>query len=165
VPGLDGLTEVEGPKVELSPLTLGTLNVPAPPPPPVPVHEVFGETTSHQVKETEPVGARPVESPMTVAESVHALPTEFDEGAVNDVERPGVAGVTVMFVDPAEDKNTSSPEYAPATVSEPEGAFFELQEPAPFDSGAVHRTVDPTENVTDPVGVGSPSTSVVTDAE
>jgi hypothetical protein len=50
-------------------------------------------------------------------------------------------------------------------VSEPEGAFVELQEAAPLDSGFAHRTVDPIENVTVPVGVGSPSTGVVTDAE
>jgi hypothetical protein len=110
VPTLDGVTEFDGPNVESSPLTLGTLKVPAVPPPLVPVHEVFGETTWHQVKETEPVGARPVESPMTVAESVHVLPTAFDEGAVIEVVRPGVAGVTVMVVDPVEDENTSSPE-------------------------------------------------------
>jgi hypothetical protein len=95
VPTLDGVTEVEGPKVELSPLTLGMLDVPAVPPPPVPVQDGFGETTSHQVKETEPVGARPVELPATVAESVHVLPTVFEEGAVNKVVKPGVAAVTL----------------------------------------------------------------------
>jgi hypothetical protein len=104
------VTEFDGPNVELSPLTLGVLTVPAVPPPLVPLHEVFGETTAHQVKETEPVGARPVESPATVAESVHVLPTEFDDGGVIEVVRPGVAGVTVMPVEPVEDKNTSSPE-------------------------------------------------------
>ncbi len=95
MPTVDGVTEVEGPKVELSPLTLGTVSVPAVPPPLVPVHEVLGETTSHQVKETEPVGARPVELPETVAESVQLLPSEFEEGAVNKVVRPGVAAVTL----------------------------------------------------------------------
>ncbi len=71
------------------------LDVPAVPPPPVPVHEVFDETTSHQVKETEPVGASPVELPKTVAESVQVLPTVFDEGAVIEVVKPGVAAVTL----------------------------------------------------------------------
>jgi hypothetical protein len=89
------VTGFEGPKVELSLLTFGTLTVPAVPPPPVPVHEVFGETTSHQVKETDPAGARPVELPKAVAESVHALPTEFDDGAVIEVVKPGVAAVTL----------------------------------------------------------------------
>jgi hypothetical protein len=91
---LDGITEVDGPKLEVLPLTLGTLSVPAVPPPLVPVH-VFDETTSHQVKETEPVGARPVELPKTVAESLHALPTVFDDGAVIEVVKPGVAAVTL----------------------------------------------------------------------
>jgi hypothetical protein len=95
VPTFDGVTEFEGPKVELSPLTPGTLDVPAVPPPLVPVHGVPGETSSHQVKETEPVGARPVESPKTVAESVHVFPTVFDDGAVNDVVKPGVDVATV----------------------------------------------------------------------
>jgi hypothetical protein len=95
VPTFDGVTEFDGPKVELSPLTLGVLEVPAVPPPLVPVHEVFGETTSHQVKATEPLGAPPVELPVTVAESVHVLPTEFDEGGVTEVVKPGLAGVTL----------------------------------------------------------------------
>jgi hypothetical protein len=51
------------------------------------------------------------------------------------------------------------------TVSEPEGAFFELHEPAPLDRVTAHRTVAPTENVTVPVGIGRPTTTVVTDAE
>ena len=89
------MTGFEGPKVELSPLTLGTLNVPAVPPPPVPVHEVLGETTWHQVNETEPVGARPAEFPDTVAESVQLFPREFEEGAVIEVVKPGVAAVTL----------------------------------------------------------------------
>jgi hypothetical protein len=61
----------------------------------VPVHGVLGETSWHQVKDTEPVGARPVESPKTVAESVHVLPTVFDEGAVIEVVKPGVDVATV----------------------------------------------------------------------
>jgi hypothetical protein len=95
VPTLDGVTEFDGPKIELSPLTLGLLKVPAVPPPLVPVHGVLGETSSHQVKVTEPVGAPPVELPVTVAESVHVLPTEFDEGGVTEVVKPAVAAVTV----------------------------------------------------------------------
>jgi hypothetical protein len=95
VPTLDGVTEFDGPNVESSPLTLGTVKVPAVPPPLVPVHEVFGETTWHQVKETEPVGARPLELPRTVAESVQLLPSEFELGAVNEVVKPGVAAVTL----------------------------------------------------------------------
>jgi hypothetical protein len=79
----------------LSPLTLGVLKVPAVPPPLLPVHEVFGETTSHQVKATEPLGAPAVELPVTAAESVHVLPTEFDEGGVTEVVKPAVAAVTV----------------------------------------------------------------------
>jgi hypothetical protein len=94
VPTLDGVTEFDGPKVELSPLTLGVLQVPAVPPPLMPVHEVFGETTLHQVKATEPLGAPPVGLPVTAAESVHVLPTEFDEGGVTEVVKPAVATVT-----------------------------------------------------------------------
>jgi hypothetical protein len=95
VPTLDGVTEFDGPKIELSPLTLGVLKVPAVPPPLMPVHGVLGETSSHQVKATEPLGTPPVELPVTMAESVHVLPTEFDEGGVTDVVNPGVAAVTL----------------------------------------------------------------------
>jgi hypothetical protein len=33
--------------------------------------------------------------PVTAAESVHVLPTKFDEGGVTEVVKPAVAGVTV----------------------------------------------------------------------
>jgi hypothetical protein len=79
----------------LSPLTLGVLKVPAVPPPPVPMHGVLGETSSHQVKATEPLGAPPVELPVTVAESVHVLPTGSEEGGVTEVVKPGVTAATV----------------------------------------------------------------------
>jgi hypothetical protein len=95
VPTLDGVTEFDGPKIELSPLTLGVLKVPALPPPLVPVHGVLGETSSHQVKATEPVGARPVELPVTAAESVHVLPTGSEEGGVTEVVKTGVTAATV----------------------------------------------------------------------
>jgi hypothetical protein len=95
VPALDGVTEDEGPKVELFPVILGVLAVPAVPPPLVPVHEAFGEATSHHVKETAPVGARPMMFPATVAESVQVLPTVFEDGAVIEVVKPGVACSTL----------------------------------------------------------------------
>ncbi len=50
-------------------------------------------------------------------------------------------------------------------MSVPTGAAEEGHEPPPFDNGAVQSGVDPAENVTDPVGVGSPVPVVVTVAE
>ena len=50
-------------------------------------------------------------------------------------------------------------------VSVPTGAAEELQEALPPDNGAVQSDVDPVENVTDPVGVGTPVALVVTVAE
>src|SRR5580658_3015379 len=87
---------LEGPAVELSPVpgvrvTLGEMV----PPPPVPVHVVGALVSLHQVKVTEPVGAPPVELPVTVAESLHELPTEVLPGALMVVETVGVAGFTV----------------------------------------------------------------------
>jgi hypothetical protein len=50
-------------------------------------------------------------------------------------------------------------------MSVPTGAAEELHVMAPFDNGAVQSGVDPVENVTDPVGVGTPGALVVTVAE
>jgi hypothetical protein len=52
------------------------------------------------------------------------------------------------------------PEYVPKTRSLPSGAVVELHEPLPLESVAVHRDVDPVENVTDPLPLPP-----VTDAE
>ena len=73
--------------------------------------------------------------------------------------------LTTRDVVPVDRPNTESPEYAPEIVSVAAGAAEELQEPLPFDNGAVHSGVDPAVNVTDPVGVGNPVTVVVTVAE
>jgi len=99
VPTLFGVTELEGPNVEASPVTTGEFDEPAKPPPEVPVHGVPGVVSLHQVQATEPVGAPPVEFPVTVAESLQLLPTEvaggIPGGALIEVVKPGVAGVTV----------------------------------------------------------------------
>jgi hypothetical protein len=64
-----------------------------------------------------------------------------------------------------EPANTVSPPYVPVIVSVPTGAADELQDALPPDSGAVQSDIDPIENVTDPVGVGTPVALVVTVAE
>ena len=95
MPTLVGVTPLDGPKVEASPLTAGVVKVPAEPPPEVPVHGVLGALSLHQVKATEPVGAPPVEFPVMVAESVQVLPTEVSVGGLIVVTLVGVAGPTV----------------------------------------------------------------------
>jgi hypothetical protein len=73
--------------------------------------------------------------------------------------------LTTRDVVPVEPANTASPEYVPVIVSVPAGAAAELHEPEPPDNVAVQSDVEPTANVTDPVGVGCPVTFVVTVAE
>jgi hypothetical protein len=58
-----------------------------------------------------------------------------------------------------------SPAYAPEIVSVPAGAAEELQEPLPFDRVAAQSGVVPVENVTEPLGVGTPVAFVDTVAE
>jgi hypothetical protein len=70
---------------------------------------------------------------------------------------------TTRLVEPAELKNTVVPAYAPEMVSVPNGAAEELQEPLPFDKGAVQIEVVPVVKVTEPFGMAP--TFVVTVAE
>jgi hypothetical protein len=95
MPALPGVAELDGPKVELSPVIDGVLDEPAEPPPAVPVHGVPGVLSLHQLQLTVPDGGPPVELPDTVAESVHELPTDVSVGGLIVVVKPGVAGVTV----------------------------------------------------------------------
>ena len=127
--------------------------MPAVPPPPVPMHGVLGETSSHQVKATEPLGAPPVELPVTVAESVHVLPTEFELGGVTEVVKPGVATATLRLVIPNEAAYRLVVLYWPVIVSVPTGAAFALHCPEPLERLAVHKVVEPIENMTEPAGM------------
>ena len=95
MPTLVGVTALEGPKVDASPTTEGLFDEPAEPPPPVPVHGVDGADSLHQVQVTVPAGGPPSELPVTVAESVHVLPTEVAPGVLIAVVKSGVAGLTV----------------------------------------------------------------------
>jgi hypothetical protein len=72
------------------------------------------------------------------------------------------AELTTREVVPVEPANALSPEYNPETVSVPTGAAEELHHPLPSESVAVHSGVDPVVNVTEPVGVGTPVSLVVT---
>ena len=112
------------------------------------------------VNVTDPVGVgSPVPTGVTVAEKVTEAPCPAGFGlAPMDVCVD--AGLTVRPVEPLEVEKSLSPEYAPDIVSLPTGAAVELHEPLPPVNGAVQSVVDPAENVTDPVGVGSPVAAV-----
>jgi hypothetical protein len=113
---------------------------------------------------TEPLGVPP-EVDVTVAEYVTEAPTVTDVGLA-PIEVCVGALFTTRLVVPVEPKNSVSPEYVPEIVSVPIGAAEELQEPVPaLDNVAVQSDVNPVENVTDPLGMGSPVTVDVTVAE
>jgi hypothetical protein len=73
--------------------------------------------------------------------------------------------LTTRVVVPDAPENTVLPSYVAVIVSVPTGAAEELHVTAPLDNGAVQSGIDPAENVTDPVGVGTPVALVVTVAE
>jgi hypothetical protein len=73
--------------------------------------------------------------------------------------------LTVSVVVPDDPEKTLLPEYVPEIVSLPAGAAEEGHEPVPLDNVAMQRVLDPALNVTVPVGVGAPTTVVVTFAE
>ncbi len=90
------------------------------------------------------------------------------EAGVAPIDVCDGALLTTSGVIPVEPTNTESPVYVAEIVSVPTGASEEVQEPeAPvpaLDNCAV-QSVDPVENVTDPVGLDNPVTLVVTVAE
>jgi len=95
VPGVVGVwaSLPERVKVEVSPLVVGVETVPTVLPP---EQAVPGEFSWHSVKVTVPVGAPPVELPVTVAESFHELPTAVEDGDVRlVVNAVGMIAVTV----------------------------------------------------------------------
>jgi hypothetical protein len=91
VPTVPGVTELEGPKVELLPLGVEVpVELTAVPP----VHGP--EVSLHKVHATVPVGARPVALPPTMAESVQLVPTGPVPGPLIDVVKLlGAAALTV----------------------------------------------------------------------
>src|SRR5580704_15207259 len=132
---------------------------------PVPLDNVAVQSGVDPVeKVTEPLGV-PVTVDVTFAEYVTEAPTVTEVGLA-PIEVWVGALLTTRLVVPVEPKNSVSPEYVPVMVSVPIGAAVEVQEPVPApDSVATQSGVDPVENVTDPVGVGSPVTVDVTVTE
>jgi hypothetical protein len=115
---------------------------------------------------TDPLGmGNPVTVDVTLAEYITEAPTVTEAGLA-PIEVCVGALLTTRLVVPVEPKNMVSPEYVPVMVSVPIGAVEELQEPVPaLDNVAVQSDVNPVENVTDPLGMGSPVTVDVTVAE
>jgi hypothetical protein len=105
------------------------------------------------MKVTEPVGVPGPVVSATVAAYVTALPAFTGFGvAVMDVVVAG-GGLTVRGAVPDEAAKRLVLRYTPVTVSVPTVAAVELHCPVPFERIAVHRLVEPTENVTEPMGV------------
>jgi hypothetical protein len=77
-----------------------------------------------------------------------------------EAERVVVVGPTLKDIVPSDGENSESPEYDPVTVSLPGGAAVDVQDPAPAERLAEHIVVDPTVNVTLPVGIPDPVADV-----
>jgi hypothetical protein len=107
---------------------------------------------------TVPVGVPVPAAGVTVAEYVTGCPAcaegPLTETAVTE------AGPTLSGVVPVDAEKLGSPEYVPVTVRSPEGESLDEQEPVPASRVAMHNAVEPSVNVTVPVGVPTPTPGV-----